>query len=429
MVTEPLPPHELRRLREVSRDEVHLAELIERRRAGEPLQYLEGTAQFGPLELVVDERVLIPRPETEELFERAARSVTDPRLILDLCTGSGALALALADHFPDAEVWATDLSQDALAVADLNRDRLGLVVNFGYGDLFDAVAMRLRGRIDLAVSNPPYVATVEMESLPLDVRREPNAALVAGERGTEIIERIGAEAAGWLAPWGAIGIEIGESQEHVAGVFTDIDAHVETDVNGRVRFVLGRSRIGDRAVEAIGAGEVIGVPTDTVYGIAVDPTDADAVATLFRLKQRAPDRPIGILLADVDQGRELVELPDWALELSEWHWPGALTLVARSREPIPAGVGDPHRQTLGVRVPEHRQLRQVLARTGPLAVTSANPSGGTDVVEDIAARTVFGDLVSVYVPGLCAHGAGSTVVDVTGSEPRILRQGPVVVDP
>ncbi|MPZ53422.1 MAG: peptide chain release factor N(5)-glutamine methyltransferase [Acidimicrobiia bacterium] len=427
MVTPPLPQHELRRLRQVARGDAHLAELIERRHQGEPLQYLEGTAPFGPLELIVDERVLIPRPETEELFERVVGFEQDPELIVDIGTGSGALALALDNHYPLAEVWATDVSQDALAVADLNRERLGLSVNFGYGDLFDAVPMRLRGRIDLMVSNPPYVAAPEVDSLPADVRREPKGALVAGERGTEVIERIGAEAARWLAPWGRLGVEIGETQEDIAGHFVDIDTEVGTDLTGRIRYVLGRSLIGDRAVRAVGAGEVIGVPTDTVYGIAVDPTDENAVGELFRLKARSAQKPIGILLADVQQALDLVELPPYARDLAETHWPGALTLVAPSRNPLPTGVGDPERDTLGVRVPEHLHFQKVLAETGPLAVTSANPSGGHDVVDDVEARTVFGEVVSVYVPGLSAHRAGSTVVDVTDNKPIVLREGPISI--
>ena len=214
--------------------------LVARRLAGEPLQYLEGTAAFGPWDLRVDPRVLIPRPETELLWEIAAAHVESPAVIVDLCTGSGALAIALAKSFPDARVLGADLSSDALDVARLNGDKLETEVEWCQGDLFAALPEDLAGRVDLLVSNPPYVAESEYPTLPEDVQREPRLALVAGPTGLEVYQRIAAEIGVWLADGGRFALEIGETQaEAVRSLFGEFSAQVHQDLNRRDRFVIG----------------------------------------------------------------------------------------------------------------------------------------------------------------------------------------------
>jgi release factor glutamine methyltransferase len=234
-----LPPHELARLEAVAGPDRPLETLVARREAGEPLQYIEGTAEFGPLELLVDERVLIPRPETEGLYELAARMVRNPKVIVDLCTGSGALALALKKRFPAAAVFATDISEDALAVAKVNKERTGIDVTLGYGDLFDPLPERLIGEVDLIVSNPPYVAESQFSSLPADVRREPREALISGRTGLEVIERIGDSAARWLRPGGVLVCEIGERQGvSASSSVRDLSAVIRQDLTGRDRYLV-----------------------------------------------------------------------------------------------------------------------------------------------------------------------------------------------
>jgi len=237
---EMLPDHELARLKLVAGENGSLEELITRRLNGEPLQYIEGTAQFGPLELLVDPRVLIPRPETETLYELASRLVRVPEVIVDLCTGSGALALALKRRFPGASVFATDLSPEAIEVATQNMYRTGLQIYLAEGDLYDSLPASLLGEVDLIVANPPYVAESEYRHLPDDVRREPKVALVSGSSGLEVIQNIGASASQWLRPGGVIVCEIGETQG-VAAVssFTDLPVVVRQDLAGKDRFVVG----------------------------------------------------------------------------------------------------------------------------------------------------------------------------------------------
>jgi release factor glutamine methyltransferase len=236
-----LPPHETRRLRRVAADEAQFESLVARRVAGEPLQYLEGTAAFGPWDLRVDPRVLIPRPETELLWEIASALVVAPKVIVDLCTGSGALAIALAKSFSEARVLGTDFSADALDVARENGDLHETSVEWCAGDLFSALPGDLRGGVDLLVSNPPYVAEHEYGSLPEDVRREPRMALVAGRTGLEVYERVAAEIGSWLSPNGRFALEIGETQgSAVRSLFAEFSPRVRRDLTDRDRFVIGR---------------------------------------------------------------------------------------------------------------------------------------------------------------------------------------------
>jgi release factor glutamine methyltransferase len=234
-----IPEHERVRLEAVAGPNAPIEDLIARRLGGEPLQYIEGTAAFGPLDVAVDERVLIPRPETEGMLELATRMVRKPEIIVDLCTGSGALALALKSQFPSAAVFATDISPDAIEVATDNRYRTGLQVYLAEGDLFDPLPTAILGSVDLIVANPPYVAEVDFARLPADVQREPKVALVAGPTGLEVIQRIGASAAAWLRPGGVVICEIGERQGVSAtSSFLDLPAIVRQDLSGRDRYVV-----------------------------------------------------------------------------------------------------------------------------------------------------------------------------------------------
>lgn len=218
---------------------------VERRRSNEPLQYIEGSVPFGPVELIVDASVLVPRPETEYLFEQVAAIVDSPEVIVDLCTGSGNLALALAAAFPDADVYAVDISEAAATTARANAARNDLAVNVLTGDLFAPLPKAIRGCVDVLVSNPPYLAESELESVPLDVLAEPHVALVAGPEGVEILAAIAQRAHEWLSPQGIVACEISEFQgDLIAEIFARYDPIVETDLTGRDRYVFGTFRTG-----------------------------------------------------------------------------------------------------------------------------------------------------------------------------------------
>ena len=232
-------------------DATFFYDMLERRLRGEPLQYVLGRWGFRVLDLQVDNRVLIPRPETEALTQMALEECRrlDARRAVDLGTGSGAIALALAVEWTGIEVWATDISPDALAVAETNvaaLGRIGEAVRLAQGSWYDALPAELGGAIDVIVSNPPYVAEFEVEDLPEDVRAwEPLDALVSGPTGLEAIERIVADARLWLAQPGSLLVEIAPHQAVEAGAMARAagfgSAAVWPDLTGRDRILLARA--------------------------------------------------------------------------------------------------------------------------------------------------------------------------------------------
>jgi L-threonylcarbamoyladenylate synthase len=176
---------------------------------------------------------------------------------------------------------------------------------------------------------------------------------------------------------------------------------------------------------ALARGEVVGLPTDTVYGLAADPFSRGSVERLFKVKRRPAVKPIPVLAASVEQAQRVGVLTGEARRAVDRHWPGALTVVVRRAPGLPEWLGDAPRDSIGLRVPDHPAALAVLAETGPLAVTSANRSGLPPAADETAARAIFGREVAAYLPGAGGGGDPSTVVDFTGRGPRVLRIGPV----
>ncbi len=179
------------------------------------------------------------------------------------------------------------------------------------------------------------------------------------------------------------------------------------------------------AIAALHDGLVVGLPTDTVYGIGVDPENERALGRLFAVKGRPEDKPIPILAASLADARGFGMIDAGVGR----YWPGPLTVVVRRMPAVPAWIGDRHAGTVAIRVPDHPVALEVLATFGPLAVTSANHSGDEPAQDDVAARAALGTGVAVYLPGGGGGGASSTVVDLTGRVPVVLRPGPVAWEP
>jgi release factor glutamine methyltransferase len=221
--------------------------LVRRRGQREPLQYILGEVEFDDLKLKVDRRVLIPRPETELLVDLVGERMKDPppTRILDLGTGSGAIALALTRRFPEARVVALDASAEALAVAEENGRATGLAVEWRRSDWFSAVGPD--ERFNLIISNPPYLTEGEVSEAAPEVKEyEPVAALVAPDEGMADLRRIIESTPRHLEPGGWLALETGIAQ-HAQLADLAVQAGLESvellnDLTDRPRFIFARAR-------------------------------------------------------------------------------------------------------------------------------------------------------------------------------------------
>jgi release factor glutamine methyltransferase len=222
--------------------------LIKRRLGGEPVAYLIGEHEFWGLPLFVDPHVLVPRPDTETVVEVVVKARGDKAAacrVLDLCTGSGAIALALAKELPAAHVIATDVSAEAVAIATKNVERNAMAarVEVRQGDLFAPVAGEV---FDLIASNPPYIQTAVIATLSAEVKREPVLALDGGADGMVFYDRICRDAMTYLAPGGALVVEHGYDQADAVRVrferagFTDVELVHDLAKNPRVTWARRR---------------------------------------------------------------------------------------------------------------------------------------------------------------------------------------------
>jgi release factor glutamine methyltransferase len=201
--------------------------MVDRRAVREPVQYIIGKQEFWGLDMAVTPHVLIPRPETELVVESAiyaARHLSSP-LILDLCTGSGCIAVSLAKEVPGSRIFAADQSEDALVVARRNGTLHGVSdrIRFLAGDLFQPLTeLDIRGQVDVITANPPYVRSKDLASLQREVRDfEPEVALIAGPEGTEVHKRIIAEAPKFLKKGGTLIMEMGIGQSEALVAMAD----------------------------------------------------------------------------------------------------------------------------------------------------------------------------------------------------------------
>lgn len=379
-----------------------------------------------------------------------------PPVIADVGTGSGAIALSLAQE-TGLRVLAIDSSPQALAVADRNRAALGLerLVELEQADLLGGAAA---GSLRLIVSNPPYVASTDMESLAPDIRlHEPASALEAGSDGLVAFRRLLPQAARALKPGGSVLLEVGGGQ---AAAVTDLAGRagfclvaVYKDLSRKERIVT--ATLPGTAVSALGslgaaqllalnsaleAGAVIGVPTDTVYGLAARWDSQPGVRRLFAAKGRDHEQPVAVLFASV--GAVRTALPDLdrpSAQVLEALLPGPFTFVVATSVPRPARVGTA--DSLGVRVPDHPALLELLASLGTaLAATSANLSGEQEAATLAAVDpSVLAHCSIAFADPDSGRGSGagpedrpvaaSTVVDLrplsAGGAPIILREGAV----
>ena len=449
--------------------------MVVRRCAGEPLQYVLGSWGFRGLDLAVDKRALIPRPETECLAGVAISWLNEclherpaqPLRVADLGTGSGAIALSIAQEVPIAEVFATDCSDVALELARENLAGIGVAgarVKLSQGDWFQALvppadvgagsadnlaspasnpadnlasnsaagpaAALPHGWLDAVVSNPPYVSATEV--LPPEVDEwEPQLALRSGADGLVDLKKLIVESRLHLAPGGLLALECAPGQTAwVAQNMSDNgyeDVQVTKDLAGKERVVTAHRPSQEPSAEnlesarrSLSEGRFVVAPTDTVCGVLADYSNSQAVRSVYAAKGRPETMALPVLVSGIEQADRLVVLNDEALRLAKLHWPGALTLVAPRRGgPDPVGG----HTTLGVRVPNLGWLRWLAERVGPLTGTSANCHRHNTPRAAAQAADALLQVPGFVIDGLSQDSQASTVVNVCNSNPEVLREG------
>jgi release factor glutamine methyltransferase len=216
-----------------------IKEAVERRKTGEPLQYILGIAYFWNVVFNVNPSVLIPRPETELLVEYASTHLTHVKKILDIGTGSGCIAIALRKENPNFEIDAVDISQKALDLAAKNADKNQVNIHFFQSDVFSNV----NKKYDLIISNPPYISSLNYDELPLEIKNyEPKEALLAADNGIHLYKKILAQADSFLNDNGVVLFEIGAEQGEmikelaIKNGFTEM--RIGKDLNGFDRIII-----------------------------------------------------------------------------------------------------------------------------------------------------------------------------------------------
>ncbi len=203
-----------------SRARKEFEDLVARRAEGEPIPYIKGYSTFRDIELIAAPGVFVPRDSSEWLAEQAIRRLRGRKrpTLVDLATGGGTIALAVADEVPKAEVFGTDVAADAVRLARRNAKRLGLKASFATGDLFRPLPRRLRGAVDVITLHPPYVARDEMDELPDEIRAwEPEHTLTdRSDDGLGLVQRTVAEASDWLARKGWLLVEVSPDRAKAA---------------------------------------------------------------------------------------------------------------------------------------------------------------------------------------------------------------------
>lgn len=405
---------------------------VAQRRRGFPLQHITGVMHFRSLKLDAGPGVFCVRPETEMLVEYALE-LPDVSRVVDLCAGSGAVGLALEVE-SGSQVDAVELSEPARKYALRNLERYQARLRLFAGD---ALGLALPGTYDLVISNPPYVPGEPR--LGGDVLFDPEMALYGGgEDGMVLPRGIITRARELLRPGGHLLMEHDETQADALARFAlgagFEEISVLPDLTGRPRFLRARQpgRLSDEmraCLSAVARGEVIIVPTDTVYGIGADPYNPQAVTSLLGAKGRGQTMPPPLLAATA---AEALALGSWtepghearARRLAEAFWPGALTLIIPTTESLgwdTSVTGG----TVAVRVPDQELTRELLAHTGPLAVTSANFTGEPPAENLAEAQAYFPQMPAL--DGGCANlGSASTIIDVVNGS--VIRVGALDLD-
>ena len=391
-----------------------------------PVQHITGIQEFYGYEFNVDNTVLIPRPETEELVENII-STYDEFMdnevdAVDIGCGSGCIGITLKLEEPRMNVVLTDISHEAILKAEENAKKLGADVSFLEGDMLKP----LKGRkFDILVSNPPYIPThEEIQDLVKD--NEPWVALFGGEDGLKFYRIILSEAKEYLKGRNIIAFEHGfdknkEIKELALKYFPNAEIRQIKDIFGKDRMTIVINKMIDD-------GELIAFPTDTVYGLGAKVYDSVGQERIMELKNRDCSKRFAVLCANLSQIEELAYVDEKTKKIINKFLPGGLTLIlkAKNKDVHNYAIDD----TVAVRIPKHPMAIKLLLENGPLATTSVNLSGCKPMNDyDEINKTFKGKIDYIFSDptNITYSNVPSTIIDMT-NELKVIREGNIKID-
>ena len=410
-------------------DEVNL--ILEKVLDGKMLEYLTNEAPFYGEYFYVNENVLIPRQETEELVDYFLKYVKKgfvKPVIADICTGSGCIAISLARKYSFKTIYASDISKKALEVANINNERFNANVSFLEGNIIDPFIDK-NIKLDCIICNPPYIK----DSTTIDKRtweQEPHEALIS-DPDTYFYEYILKNATKVLNDKHLIGFEIGEEMKdslcEIAKKYLPLDKiDFIKDMDGKWRFMFiytNSNKITLKAAKSLENHGVIAFPTETVMGLGVAFDDEKAFEKLNKVKGRPENKPYTLMLGNKNDISKYAYVSKDEQKVIDAFLPGPLTILLKKKE-LPAWVtlGSEY---VGIRVPDLPVINDILSSFGkPILAPSANRSGEKPALNSEEVQAIFNDELDCIVPGEALKGSPSTIVCLD-DDIKIIRQGTI----
>ena len=402
---------------------------------GEMLEYLTNEAFFCGEFLYVNENVLIPRQETEELVEYFSNYFgklgfnSENSCVADICTGSGCIAVSIAKKCSLKNIYATDISEKALDVAKINNEKFGTNIKFMQGNISDPI-IEANIKLDCIVCNPPYIK----DSSTIDERTwnyEPHEALISTPN-TYFYEYIMKNVPILTNKKHLIVFEIGEdmkdSLSEIAKKHLPFDQFdFIKDMDGKWRFMIVYSKTNEeitaKAAEALKNHGVIAFPTETVMGLGVVYDDEEAFKKLNKVKGRPENKPYSLMLGDKKDIEKYAYVSDDERKIIDRFLPGPLTILLKKKDlPQWVTLGSEY---VGIRVPDLPEINDTLNKLGkPILAPSANRSGEKPALTSNEVSVIFGNELDFIVPGEASNGLPSTIVIIDNGV-KVVRQGTI----
>lgn len=399
---------------------------------GKMVQYITNECNFCGLNFYVDENVLIPRQETEELVEYFKNffkkyQFNEVSNILDVCTGSGCISIALSNEMKMSNFFATDISSKAIEIAKRNNNTLKTNVNFKHGNLLDPYIGK-KVKFDCIIANPPYI----QDKSTIDERtwnQEPHLALLA-DPDTKYYEEILSKAKLVLKEKSLIAFEIGEKMKPsltkiVKKYFPKAEVTFIKDMDDKYRFLIIYNKIYYKnAQSALADHGVICFPTETVMGLGIVYDDEKAFAKLNAIKRRPENKPYSLMLGTKSYISRYAFVTKREKKVIDAFLPGPLTILLKKRY-VPKWVSLDS-EFVGIRIPNMPEILKILNRTHkPILAPSANRSGEKPALTYKAAKKIFGSEIDFYVKKDAQNSMPSTIVQITDNDVKIIREGPI----